>query len=246
MERVSLALMSVPMWGRVVLIALLFVGIVGGSGRAGATPEPPSGVFTSLGFTEHTLATPAGELVYYEAGSGPPLVFLHGIGGGASSWTWSKIAPAFTGDYRVVVADWVGWGASEHPARYQLFDDYVGQLDALLTEIGGPATLVTQTAAAGFAAELAESQPDRISGIVFMTPSGGIEFGENVTDPFFAATFTPIASTEGVNRAFYELVFHRPEFIRFFFTGTGYADPAAVGDDVVEAFTASAQQPNAS
>jgi pimeloyl-ACP methyl ester carboxylesterase len=64
-------------------------------------------------------------MAFYEAGEGRPLVFLHGIGGGASAWLWSKVAPPFVSRHRVVVPDWVGWGSSEHPSRPLEFEDYV-------------------------------------------------------------------------------------------------------------------------
>ncbi len=132
---------------------ILAVGEIGALRREGAAE--PNAVYAAHGFVRRSVATPVGEMVYHESGEGKPLVFLHGIGGGASSWVWSKVAPAFVGRYRVIVPDFVGWGDSEHPRRLLLFEDYVAGLRALLREaVGEPAVVVAQSLAAGFAAKL--------------------------------------------------------------------------------------------
>src|SRR4028119_632336 len=69
----------------------------------------PAADFLRQGFRRREIATPPGMMTFYEAGAGQPLLFLHGIGGGASSWTWIEVAPAFTREFRVIVPDWVGW-----------------------------------------------------------------------------------------------------------------------------------------
>lgn len=49
-----------------------------------------------LRFELKYISTEAGAIASYEAGDGQPLVFLHEIYPGASSFTsWRKIAPAF-------------------------------------------------------------------------------------------------------------------------------------------------------
>ena len=217
--------------------------------RATAPPDrltvaDPAVDFTGQGFARRSLATPTGRMVYYEKGEGIPLVFLHGIGGGASGWTWSKVAPAFVAEHRVIVPDWVGWGTSEHPSRFLLFDDYVAQLDALLVALGEPAVVVAQSLAAGFAAEVAEENPERFAGLVLFTPSGGADFGESSFDPFFRNTVEPVAASD-VNTLVYPLVFYNREFIRSYFETDGYADPRAISDEVVDAFLWSALRPGA-
>lgn len=208
-----------------------------------AVPDP-SADYTGDGFARRALATPTGRMVYYEKGEGTPLVFLHGIGGGASGWTWSKVAPAFTDDYRVIVPDWVGWGASEHPSRFLLFDDYTDQLDALLDALGEPAVVVAQSLAAGFAAEVAQQDPERVAALILTLPQGGNDFGESAFDPFFEQTIVPVARSE-VNTRVYPLVFYSREPIRSFLETQGYFDPRGISDEVVDAFLWSALRPGA-
>ena len=56
---------------------------------------------------------------YVEAGKGPPLLFLHGLGG---SWKdWSATLPAFAAVYRVMAVDFPGFGDSDQPeVRYSV------------------------------------------------------------------------------------------------------------------------------
>lgn len=204
----------------------------------------PSVDYTGHGFARRALATPAGRMVYYEKGEGTPLVFLHGIGGGASGWGWSKVAPAFVDDYRVIVPDFVGWGASEHPSRFLLFDDYASQLAALLADLDQPAIVVAQSLASGFVAEVAADDPARIAATVLFTPAGGEDFGESAFDPFFRNTVEVIAKSD-VNTRVYPLVFYNREFIRSYFETDGFADVTAVSDEIVDASLWSALQPGA-
>ena len=205
----------------------------------------PTVDFTVHGFVRRRIPTPAGEMAYYEAGAGRPLVFLHGIGGGASAWTWSKVAPAFAAGYRVIAPDWVGWGESEHPRRLLLFEDYVAQLEALLGHLDGPATVVTQSLATGFAAELARKKPGPFAGMVMLTPSGGLDFGEDAFGPVARRTLTPLARTWPANMLLYRLVFHRRGFIRGWLTSQGFYERAAVSREIVDGFLHCARKPGA-
>lgn len=47
------------------------------------------------------------------AGEGPPLVILHGHGGGAGVWLYNY--DALAKHFRLYVIDWLGWGRSERP-----------------------------------------------------------------------------------------------------------------------------------
>ncbi|MEO1440710.1 MAG: alpha/beta hydrolase [Chloroflexota bacterium] len=49
----------------------------------------------------HTLDTSHGRLVYQESGSGPPIIFLHGVLSNAN--TWRKIIPQLAENYRCIV-----------------------------------------------------------------------------------------------------------------------------------------------
>ncbi|MBL6081932.1 alpha/beta hydrolase [Belnapia sp. T18] len=76
------------------------------------------------------------DLAVYEAGSGPPIVLLHGFPGLA--FTWRHQIPALaTAGYRVIAPDLRGYGRSDTPKAVEDYDithltkDLVGLLDAL-------------------------------------------------------------------------------------------------------------------
>jgi len=57
-----------------------------------------------------------------EAGNGPPLLLLHGLG--ASIFTWRHITPSLARDHRVIALDLKGFGRSDKPldSRYAAAD----------------------------------------------------------------------------------------------------------------------------
>jgi pimeloyl-ACP methyl ester carboxylesterase len=53
------------------------------------------------------------KLHYRDAGNGPTVILLHGLGGDGSRWT-STVA-ALSGDFRVIALDQIGFGQSDKP-----------------------------------------------------------------------------------------------------------------------------------
>ncbi len=64
--------------------------------------------------TAKSLKTASGTLHYNEAGSGPVLLMLHGSGPGVTGWeNFSDTLASFAADYRCIVPDFPGYGASD-------------------------------------------------------------------------------------------------------------------------------------
>jgi pimeloyl-ACP methyl ester carboxylesterase len=71
---------------------------------------PPS---EYLSIPSHKIDLSGVKVYYVEAGKGPPLLFLHGLGG---SWKdWSDTLPGFAATYRVMAVDFPGFGGSDQP-----------------------------------------------------------------------------------------------------------------------------------
>ena len=108
---------------------------------------------------------------YYEAGSGEPLVLLHGAAAGGLYW-FPVIGPLAQG-FRVVVPDLVGYGETEKPhARYDrpLFSDWFARfLDAVAIH---RAHLVGLSQGGAIAVQFAHDWPDRIDRLVLVSPAG--------------------------------------------------------------------------
>ena len=93
------------------LVALLLC-VVGGC-RAPALPEAqlfPAGTQ----FTARYLPVDGTKIRYLDAGHGPPVVFLHGLG--ASMYAWRKnLAAVAAAGFRVIAFDNRGFGLSDKP-----------------------------------------------------------------------------------------------------------------------------------
>ncbi|ASD23061.1 hydrolase [Cryobacterium sp. LW097] len=85
------------------------------------------------GVRHRFLDLPGLRMHVAEAGSGPPLVLLHGFP--QHWWAWRKVIPALAANYRVICPDLRGAGWTEAPpdgyTSEQLVADVVALLDAL-------------------------------------------------------------------------------------------------------------------
>jgi pimeloyl-ACP methyl ester carboxylesterase len=106
-----------------------------------------------------------------ELGSGPPVVFVHGLSG---SWqNWLEQLPVFARDHRVVAFDLPGFGASEMPDWQISISGYGRWLDALYEALGIDAAAVVGNSMGGFiSAELAIAYPARVERLVLVSAAG--------------------------------------------------------------------------
>jgi haloacetate dehalogenase len=65
------------------------------------------------GFTEHNIATSGATIHTLSAGSGPPVLLLHGFPQTLAAW--HKIAPQLAEDFTVIATDLRGYGDSSKP-----------------------------------------------------------------------------------------------------------------------------------
>jgi pimeloyl-ACP methyl ester carboxylesterase len=108
---------------------------------------------------------------YRDLGSGPVLLLLHGIGD--SSATWSSVAPILAADFRVIVPDLLGHGASDKPrADYGVGPYACGMRDLLSVLDIERATVVGHSLGGGVAMQFAYQFPERCERLV-LVGSGG-------------------------------------------------------------------------
>lgn len=79
-----------------------------------------------------TVPTPGGHVAVGIAGSGPPLVLAHGWPW--SSYSWHRIIPALTSQYRVHWYDMPGYGRSDKGAGMRTSLDVQGEVFAAILE----------------------------------------------------------------------------------------------------------------
>jgi pimeloyl-ACP methyl ester carboxylesterase len=172
----------------------------------------------------------------------PNLVFLHGFGGGSSSYEWSKVYPAFAADYRILAPDLIGWGASDHPDRPYTTTDYVAMVWEFIDQLcPQPTVVVASSLTAAIMVRVAIDHADRILGLILVEPAGLADFGK---DPS-ASLINQIAKLPLVDKLIYNGAISTAEGIRLFLTQRQFADDNKVSDEMVEAYLLSAQQPNA-
>ncbi|HEY9596875.1 MAG TPA: alpha/beta hydrolase [Cyanophyceae cyanobacterium] len=207
------------------------------------------------GFRQHSLVTSLGTMVYYTAEAepwcgtdtddpkkSPTLVFLHGFGGGSSAYEWSKVYPAFATDYRILAPDLMGWGRSEHPERNYQIDDYITTITEFLEKTcTEPVPVIASSLTAAFTIRVAIARPELFKCLILTTPSGLSDFGEDYRRSFFAQ----LVSTPILDRILYSTGVATSGGIRSFLENRQFARPSRVYDEIVDAYLASAQQPNA-
>ena len=106
-----------------------------------------------------------------DIGEGPPLVFVHGLGGAWQNWLENILE--FARDHRVIAVDLPGFGASEMPREDISISVYGVWLDALLGELGLEAVTLVGNSMGGFiSAEVAIKFPHRVERLVLVAAAG--------------------------------------------------------------------------
>lgn len=195
------------------------------------------------GFEARVLESPVGQMTVYEAGQGQPLLLLHGVGAGASSFLWYRIAPALASEYRVIAPDFVGWGASERLDRPVEFDDYVAQIRFLGEWVGEPAHVVVQSLSSGFTIEAMNREGLQVERLILHAPSGGKDFGGDAFPPGATDQFLRMVSGPDGGKAFYEQAFLASGVVRGWYENTGFSDASAVPPELVAAGERDAGRP---
>ena len=106
----------------------------------------------------------SGPIAYREAGNGPALMLMHGIGG--NSKTWEEQYRAFAGSHWVIGWDAPGFGGSD-PAPEQTADCWADEAMGLMDRLGvETAALVGHSMGGIIAPRVASRHPGRIVRLV--------------------------------------------------------------------------------
>ena len=132
---------------------------------------------SALGGEAHFFRWKHGRVFYKTAGAenpGLPLIFIHGVGAGASSFMWRKNFDELAKVFRVYAFDLLGFGFSDKPsvASYSA-DLYVELITDFIREVSGyPANVIASSLGAAYAIRVADEHPELINSMILNGPAG--------------------------------------------------------------------------
>jgi pimeloyl-ACP methyl ester carboxylesterase len=172
------------------------------------------GIQTTIPQSEGTATVYGVKIHYVEAGSGPVVVLLHGLGGNTTNWAFN-IAP-LAHKYRVIVPDQIGFGQSDKPPINYRINTYVDFLDAFLKGLKiERASLVGNSMGGWVAAAYTIAHPEKVERLVLVDAAGfsfapGFDTGQLIK----LNPSTREGMKELVSRVFYnKLIFMSDAFI---------------------------------
>lgn len=111
------------------------------------------------------------KIQYVEAGSGPTVILLHGLGGSWQAWQLN-IGP-LAAKYRVIVPDQIGFGKSDKPLVNYRIRTYVDFLDQFCKQLKiERASLVGNSMGGWIATMFTAAFPDRVDKLVLVDAAG--------------------------------------------------------------------------
>jgi len=113
------------------------------------------------------------RLAHFVSGSGPAVVFIHGIG--SSAETWRTVAEQLADSHTTVRFDLLGHGDSptlDDPAEYSR-DRALDDIDEILATLDGPAVLVGHSLGGYLALAHAATRPGVARGVIVLNTGPG-------------------------------------------------------------------------
>jgi pimeloyl-ACP methyl ester carboxylesterase len=181
---------------------------------------------TAPAITEKTVTIYGARIRYQEAGSGPAVILLHGLGADGSSWA-SNIG-ALSAKYRVIVPDQIGFGKSDKPFINYRVGTLVDFLNGLLKELKIERASLIGNSLGGFtAAAFALAYPEKVDRLVLVAAAGyAVPKG---TDPQTLHSLNP-STREGVRQVMSVVFYDKKMFANDAVVDMLYAKKMQTGD----------------
>lgn len=120
----------------------------------------------------YVMSSHGNEVHYVRAGSGPPVVLLHGVLGSRRSW--AQLVSLLAEDFTLIAPDLLGHGDSSKPRGDYSLGAHAGGLRDLLDELGVErATVVGHSLGGGVSMQFSWLFPERVERLVLVS-SGGL------------------------------------------------------------------------
>jgi pimeloyl-ACP methyl ester carboxylesterase len=184
-----------------------------------------------------------GNLAYSVAGEGEPLLLVHGVYAGASSFEFRKNFQELSKSYRVYALDLLGCGMSERPARRYEPEDVAVQIeDFVREEIGGSAHLVASSLTAALVIPAVVRSPRLFKKLVLICPTGYGTLDRpsgRLGDVIYGLFLAPV-----LGNTLYHAIVSRWG-IRYYLGRMAYHDTDLVTEELVEDYHGLSHQPGA-
>jgi pimeloyl-ACP methyl ester carboxylesterase len=184
-----------------------------------------------------------GELAYMVAGEGEPLLLVHGVYAGASSYEFRENFEELSKSFRVYALDLLGCGLSERPSRGYEAEDVALQVeDFVREEIGDSAHLVASSLSAALVVPALVRSPRLFQKVVLICPTGYGTLDRpsgRLGDVIYGLFLAPILG----NTLYHAIVSEWG--IRYYLGSMAYHDADLVTDELVEDYYSLSHQPGA-
>jgi 2-hydroxy-6-oxonona-2,4-dienedioate hydrolase len=196
------------------ILCLLALSVTA-SAQEKATSAQPARLQTPSGVAEKFVTIYGAKIHYLEAGSGPAVILLHGLGGDVSNWL-ATIGP-LSQKYRVIVPDQIGFGRSDKPMINYRVGTLVDFLDAFYKELKiERASLVGNSLGGWTAAAFTLAHPEKVDRLALVDAAGFALTGD--VNPRALNALSP-STLEGAKQL----------LVQIFYNKQMYASDAAAG-----------------
>ncbi len=175
------------------------------------------------------------QIRYTVAGTGKPLLLIHGFG--ASIGHWKKNIPALAANgYQVYAIDLLGFGASAKPPLDYSLDLWQSQIrDFWLEHINQPTVFIGNSIGALLSLMLVTDYPEMSAGGVLINCAGGLNHRPdelNLPLRFIMGSFTKLVSSPITGKFIFNRIRQKKRIRNTLYQV--YRDRAAVTDELVE------------
>jgi pimeloyl-ACP methyl ester carboxylesterase len=196
---------------------LLFIIVTSGSSYA-AYPAPF--MQAAAGANDKSVTVFGAKIHYVEAGNGPVVILLHGLGGDGSNW--AQTMGPLAEKYRVIAPDQIGFGRSDKPFLSYRVGTLVDFLDGFYKELKiERASLVGNSLGGWTAAAFTLAHPEKVDRLV-LVDSAGFALPKDGSDVSIRSLLNP-STREGVRQLLSSIFYNKQIFTSDLAVDTVYA-----------------------
>jgi pimeloyl-ACP methyl ester carboxylesterase len=193
-------------------------------------------------------STPDGDIFYKKHGEGSPVILVHGIGAGCSSFEWRQVMADLAQTHTVYALDLLGFGKSDKPNISYTAERYIELITQFAEEVvgvgggRGEADIIASSLSAAYVIAASQRDETLFRRLVLVCPTG-LETLAKDPHPAQSAAQIPLKAPV-LGTSFYNMLTSKPS-LKQFLNGMVYANPKNVTDAIINQYHISAHQPGA-